>query len=86
MREEGLEPSRPAALASQTSVSAVPPFAPLKLEDGVGFEPTDPQGPPVFKAGALDRSANHPKIHQKLGLARIPGCHDLSNVVPIPWD
>ena len=28
--------------------------------DGVGFEPTNPFGLPVFKTGAFDRSATHP--------------------------
>lgn len=29
-------------------------------EDDVGFEPTDPLEPLVFKTSAIDRSANHP--------------------------
>jgi hypothetical protein len=32
----------------------------IKLAEGVGFEPTDPCGSPVFKTGALNRSAIPP--------------------------
>ena len=33
----------------------------IRLADGVGFEPTAPlPGAPVFKTGALNRSATHP--------------------------
>jgi hypothetical protein len=32
----------------------------IKLAEGVGFEPTDPFGSPVFKTGALNRSAIPP--------------------------
>ena len=32
------------------------------LADEVGFEPTDPYGSPVFKTGALDHSATHPRV------------------------
>ncbi len=28
----------------------------------VGFEPTEPFGPPVFKTSALDHSAIYPKL------------------------
>jgi hypothetical protein len=31
-----------------------------KLAEGVGFEPTDPFGSPVFKTGAIDHSATPP--------------------------
>ena len=30
------------------------------MAEGVGFEPTDPYGSPVFKTGALNRSAIPP--------------------------
>ena len=30
------------------------------MADGVGFEPTDACTSPVFKTGALNRSATHP--------------------------
>jgi hypothetical protein len=30
------------------------------MAEGVGFEPTDPCGSPVFKTGALNRSAIPP--------------------------
>ena len=32
----------------------------LEMADGVGFEPTDACTSPVFKTGALNRSATHP--------------------------
>lgn len=32
------------------------------MEEGVGFEPTDPFGPPAFKAGAISRSAILPAV------------------------
>jgi len=32
----------------------------ILLAEGVGFEPTDPFGPPDFKTGAFDRSATLP--------------------------
>jgi hypothetical protein len=35
------------------------------LAEGVGFEPTDPFGSPVFKTGALNRSAIPPKLRDK---------------------
>jgi hypothetical protein len=38
------------------------------MAEGVGFEPTDPCGSPVFKTGAIDHSAIPPMI---LGLGAI---------------
>src|SRR4051794_29707683 len=35
--------------------------SPKSLADGVGFEPTDACTSPVFKTGALNRSATHPR-------------------------
>ena len=32
----------------------------INMAEGVGFEPTDPCGSPVFKTGALNRSAIPP--------------------------
>ena len=32
------------------------------MADGVGFEPTDACTSPVFKTGALNRSATHPSL------------------------
>ena len=32
----------------------------INLAEGVGFEPTDPRGSPVFKTGAIDHSAIPP--------------------------
>ena len=32
----------------------------VKLADRVGFEPTEPFGPPVFKTGAIDHSTTYP--------------------------
>ena len=32
------------------------------MADGVGFEPTDACTSPVFKTGALNRSATHPSM------------------------
>jgi hypothetical protein len=34
------------------------------LEEAVRFELTEPCDPPVFKTGALNRSATLPEIHQ----------------------
>ena len=31
-----------------------------RMAEGVGFEPTGPGGPPVFKTGAIDHSATPP--------------------------
>ena len=38
------------------------------LADGVGFEPTDAFTSPVFKTGALNRSATHPTARRSSGL------------------
>ena len=35
------------------------------MADGVGFEPTDACTSPVFKTGALNRSATHPSAGAK---------------------
>lgn len=32
------------------------------VADGVGFEPTEPCGPPVFETGAIDHSATRPRL------------------------
>jgi hypothetical protein len=37
------------------------------MAEGVGFEPTDPFGSPVFKTGALNRSAIPPKCADMTG-------------------
>ncbi len=34
----------------------------MDLAEGVGFEPTGPFGPPVFKTGAIDHSATPPDL------------------------
>ena len=34
----------------------------VSMAEGVGFEPTDPCGSPVFKTGALNRSAIPPVL------------------------
>jgi hypothetical protein len=39
----------------------------LNLAEGVGFEPTDPCGSPVFKTGALGRYATPPCVRHPLG-------------------
>jgi hypothetical protein len=36
------------------------------MAEGVGFEPTDPCGSPVFKTGALNRSAIPPILYWRL--------------------
>ena len=33
----------------------------MKMAEGVGFEPTEPFGSPVFKTGAIDHSATPPE-------------------------
>lgn len=33
------------------------------MAEEVGFEPTEPCGSPVFKTGALDRSATPPEVY-----------------------
>src|SRR5271166_157623 len=38
----------------------------INLAEGVGFEPTDPCGSPVFKTGAIDHSAIPPISAPKL--------------------
>ncbi len=40
------------------------------VADGVGFEPTDAFTSPVFKTGALNRSATHPSDLLSRGDAR----------------
>src|SRR6202022_212323 len=45
-----------------------------QVAEGVGFEPTDPYGSPVFKTGAIDHSAippdrATPTMPRRLGLA-----------------
>jgi hypothetical protein len=38
----------------------------INMAEGVGFEPTDPCGSPVFKTGAIDRSAIPPRSASRL--------------------
>jgi hypothetical protein len=33
-----------------------------RMAEGVGFEPTEPRGPPVFGTGAISRSATSPSV------------------------
>jgi hypothetical protein len=41
------------------------------LAEGVGFEPTEPFGSPVFETGALDRAMRPLRIERRRGI--IPG-------------
>jgi hypothetical protein len=48
----------------------------LRLAEGVGFEPTDPFGSPVFKTGALNRSAIPPKLRDhEANFGKAELCH-----------
>ena len=53
----GFEPTEHRIL----STVALPICLRDRCKDGVGFEPTDPGGSPVFKTGAIDHSAIHPQ-------------------------
>src|SRR5471030_208177 len=62
--------SKIALLAPQICLSSAPPGAPPtcsaasgvgRVAEGVGFEPTNPCGFPVFKTGAIDHSTTPPQ-------------------------
>jgi hypothetical protein len=52
------------------------PVSPIQqsLAEEVGFEPTEPFGPPVFKTGAISRSAILPCLVRDEGLEPPGAC------------
>ncbi len=44
-----------------------------KMAEGVGFEPTEPFGSPVFKTGAIDHSTTPPICFQSVYFGRSAG-------------
>jgi hypothetical protein len=68
-------------MPNQASVTMTTGFS-----EGVGFEPTDPCGSPVFKTGAIDHSAIPPDratpiMPRRLGLANDLGLIDECSLI-----
>ncbi len=66
MRSRGRSPMFPSTFLGERP--SIRKSLKINMAEGVGFEPTDPCGSPVFKTGALNRSAIPPIKSQSQSL------------------